>query len=105
MTNVHHGYGRTRRPKNIAGPDGTAATPGTEYRTENQRFLIVVNANNAAITAVNIHLTAGGAAIPLADSAVAAGTAAVIEISGADSVSVTGGNGNAGDVFLACSTF
>ena len=104
MTNVHHGYGRTRRPKNIAGPDGTAATPGVEYKTENQRFLIVVNGNANEITAVNIHLNAGGAAIPLANSAVAAGTAAVIEISGADLVSVTGAGGE-GDVILACSTF
>ena len=43
----YNSWGRTRRPKNIAGPDGTAVTleaaPTTSatagYRTENQRFL------------------------------------------------------------------
>ena len=43
----YNSWGRTRRPKNIAGPDGTAITlesaPTTSatagYRTENQRFL------------------------------------------------------------------
>ena len=55
MTNVHFGYGRTRRPKNLAGPDGTSASAalgtgaGAEdapptlashgLATENQRFL------------------------------------------------------------------
>ena len=46
-THNHNSWGRTRRPKNIAGIDGTAITlesaPTTSatagYRTENQRFL------------------------------------------------------------------
>ena len=53
----HNSWGRTRRPKNIAGPDGTAVTlesaPTTSatagYRTENQRFLhlLVTDANGS----------------------------------------------------------
>ena len=52
-------WGRTRRPKNIAGVDGTAITlesaPTTSatagYRTENQRFLHVwIDANSGSDT-------------------------------------------------------
>ncbi len=47
MSLTYSSWGRTRRPKNIAGPDGSAITlesaPTTSvtagYRTENQRFL------------------------------------------------------------------
>jgi len=59
------GYGRTRRPKNIAGPDGTAValeastTPllgitatTAGYDTENQRYLhVLVTDNNAGTPA------------------------------------------------------
>ena len=52
----HNSWGRTRSPKNIAGPHGTAvaleSVPTTSatagYRTENQRFLhIWIDANGA----------------------------------------------------------
>ena len=55
----YNSWGRTRRPKNIAGPDGTAVTlenaPTTSatagYRTENQRFLHVwLDANSGSDT-------------------------------------------------------
>ena len=58
MTNVHFGYGRTRRPKNIAGPDGTVAQPGRAYKTENQRFLTIYNTGENPVTQVEVRLTA-----------------------------------------------
>ena len=58
MTNVHFGYGRTRRPKNIAGPDGTVAQPGRAYKTENQRFLTIYNTGEHSVTQVEVRLTA-----------------------------------------------
>ena len=123
MTNVHFGYGRTRRPKNIAGPDGTPAVSETFYRTENQRFLTVHNASAVAVTAVQVRIAAAGAntatlferdstgelvldngqPVPVT---VAAGEIRQFEILGADQVSVTHAAANAGNlVFLACSTF
>ena len=121
MTNVHFGYGRTRRPKNIAGPDGTPAVSQTFYRTENQRFLTVHNASAAAVTAVQVRIAAAGAntvtlferdstgelvlnagqPVPVT---VAAGEIRQFEILGADQVSVTH-NADPNLVFLACSTF
>ena len=58
MTNVHFGYGRTRRPKNIAGPDGTAARSLRAYKTENQRFLTIYNTGDTSVTKVEVRLTA-----------------------------------------------
>lgn len=131
MTNVHFGYGRTRRPKNIAGPDGTPAASDTLYKTENQRFLTVHNASAVDVTAVQLRLTAAvtnaqgepsklatlferdpqgtlvldnqGNAVPVT---VAAGEIRQFEILGADEVSVTHtAVGEANLIYLACSTF
>jgi hypothetical protein len=131
MTNVHFGYGRTRRPKNIAGPDGTPAVSQTLYRTENQRFLTVHNASAQTVTAVQVRIAAAvtglanepsklatlferdsqgtlvldneGNPVPVT---VAAGEIRQFEILGADEVSVTHGAVGVGNlVYLACSTF
>ena len=131
MTNVHFGYGRTRRPKNIAGPDGTPAVSQTLYRTENQRFLTVHNASAVDVTAVQLRLAAAvtgvngepsklatlferdpqgtlvldnqGNAVPVT---VAAGEIRQFEILGADEVSVThNAAGQNNLIYLACSTF
>ncbi len=67
-------WGRTRRPKNIAGADGTAITPtstsGTApttsatagYRTENQRYLhlnFVSNGSSETITIYSFNYAMG----------------------------------------------
>jgi len=122
------GYGRTRRPKNIAGADGTAVTnvadlaaattvtsastnadkTGTGvYYTENQRYLHLSSYTNG--TVVNVwayhyatgkwsELLIGGSTVTLA-----AAKCKIIEIAGIDLVAfkVT----NASDVHAACSTF
>ena len=104
--NVYGGYGRTRRPKNIAGPDGTNAKDNTAYKTENQRFLIIQTGAHT-VTKLEADLAATPAGtwvdIPLG-GAIAANTIKIVEIAGADQVriQITGDNDSA---YLACSTF
>ncbi len=122
------GYGRTRRPKNIAGADGTAVSDianlaaakditdastnadktGTGvYATENQRYLHLSSATNGTVVNVWVYhyatgkwseLLIGGATVTLA-----ATKCKIIEIAGVDLVAfkVT----NASDVHAACSSF
>ena len=104
--NVYSGYGRTRRPKNIAGPDGTNANHNTAYKTENQRFLII-QAGAHAVTKLEADLASSPAdtwvEVPLGGN-VSANTMKIIEIAGADRVRITVAGGN-NSAFLACSTF
>ena len=122
------GYGRTRRPKNIAGADGTAVTDiaslaaakvitdnstnadktGTGvFATENQRYLHLSSATNGTVVNVWVYhyatgkwseLLIGGTTVTLA-----ATKCKIIEIAGVDLVAfkVT----NATDVHAACSSF
>ena len=122
------GYGRTRRPKNIAGADGTAVTnvadlaaatvvtndstnankTGTGvYSTENQRYLHLSSYTSGTVVNVWVYhyatgkwseLLIGGSTVALA-----AAKCKIIEIAGIDLVAfkVT----NASDVHAACSTF
>lgn len=121
-------YGRTRRPKNIAGPDGTAVTDIASlaaaknitdnstrtdktgagvFATENQRYLHLSSATNGTVVNVWVYhyatgkwseLLIGGSSVTLA-----ATKCKIIEIAGADLVAfnVT----NASDVHAACSSF
>ena len=113
MTNVHFGYGRTRRPKNIAGPDGTSAstalgtgvgeedqpptTASHGLATENQRFLhlsLTDAAGGLTVTlyAFNHAFGTWGQLIPVGSDAVATITASaatthrIFNISGVDRV-------------------
>ena len=121
-------YGRTRRPKNIAGADGTAVSnvatvaaakvitdastnpdktgPGV-YATENQRFLHLSSTTNGTVVNVWVYhyatgkwseLLVGGSSVTLT-----ATHCKIIEIAGVDLVAfkVT----NAADVHAACSSF
>jgi len=103
---VHQGYGRTRRPVNIAGPDGTVAADNTAYRTDNQRYLII-QAGAHAVTKLEADLasTPDGTwvDIPLGGN-VAADTMKIVEIAGADRVRIQVA-GNNDTAFLSCSTF
>jgi|9_EtaG_2_1085328.scaffolds.fasta_scaffold25724_2 hypothetical protein len=135
MTNVHHGYGRTRRPKNIAGADaasakgalGTGANKGAAptaathgLATENQRFLhlsLTDAAGGLEVTlyAYNHAFGTWGEFIPVGSAAVATITATgatthkVFDISGTDRIGfrITDGawDDNADDFFAAASTF
>ena len=125
-------WGRTRRPKNIAGVDGTAvvilahdavpsgatATDGTAgYRTENQRYLHVTVDNSGTddpgedIEVWAYNYAAGVWAIytTINCDAIVQNTTYVIEIYGIDRVAfVTGGSGafdDAPTVYAAGSTF
>ena len=104
--NVYGGYGRTRRPKNIAGSDGTVADHLGVYKTENQRFLIIqAGAANVTKLEVDLYATPAGTwtDFPLG-GAVAATTMKVIEIAGADRVRITTAD-TSNTAYLACSTF
>jgi len=127
-------WGRTRRPKNIAGTDGTAialetapttsATAG--YRTENQRYLHINIAANGTTDSVIVYgfnyaaakwgilmVPVNGAATTLNTAYVAAeieGHATrknfVIDIAGIDRVAfVRDGNTDTFTIYAACSTF
>ena len=123
-------WGRTRQPKNIAGPHATAvtviahgdsfsgitATDGTAgYITENQRYLHVTiqpsgNPGRDIEVAVYNHASGQWAEFALIDcDAITVNTTYVIEIYGADRVGlkrVGGAWANAPTaVFAACSTF
>ena len=127
-------WGRTRRPKNIAGIDGTAVTlesvPTTSatagYRTENQRFLHVWidstgSTDSAVIYAFNyatakwgkLMVPVNGAATTFDAAYVAAeieGSATeqyfIIDIAGADRVAfVQDGETDTFTIYAACSTF
>jgi len=123
------GYGRTRRPKNIAGPDGTAVASVADlaaaksvtdastnadktgtgvYATENQRFLHVCTYNTGAISKIYGYTYASGNWGELKTSggsswAISAGTHGVITIAGVDLVAFTLANSTT--VYAACSTF
>ena len=126
----HNSWGRTRCPKNIAGPHGTAvaiiadnavpsgitATDGSGgYVTENQRYLhITVDPDGAPGKDIEIwayhHATAIWSYFTIIDcSGVTVPTTYVIEIYGIDRVAFVrdaGAWGNAPDaVYAACSTF
>ena len=123
-------WGRTRRPKNIAGADGTsvvdvatlaAATTITNavttpskakpssgvYSTENQRFLHLISSNNGTVSNVWVYHYASGKWSELliggASVTLDAKKTKIIEISGADLVALN--VTNATDVWAACSTF
>lgn len=122
-------YGRTRRPKNIAGADGTAVSdiadlaaakavtdastnadktgPGV-YATENQRFLHLSSAAAGTVVNVWVYHYASAKWSELLSAAGATITLAatkckIIEIAGVDLVAfkVT----NAADVHASCSSF
>ncbi len=126
----HSSWGRTRRPKNIAGPDGTAvadvaslgaaklitdaiSTPSKAkpssgvYSTENQRFLHLISSNNGTVSNVWVYHYASGKWSELliggASVTLAAAKTTIIEISGADLVAFNVDNPT--DVWAACSTF
>lgn len=135
MTNVHFSYGRTRRPKNIAGSDATSAkgalgtgvakgaAPNAAAHglaTENQRFLHLSLTNGAGgleitLYAYNHAFGTWGEFIPVSSAAVAtiaatgATTHKVFDISGTDRIGFRVTNGawddNADDFFAAASTF
>ena len=127
----HNSWGRTRRPKNIAGPDGTAVTAVASlgdaknitdavgatvaskavpasgvYSTENQRFLHLSCISGGSVSNVWVYHYASGVWSELVTSAaasiaVAASNCEIVEIAGADLVALHIG----GTVYAACSTF
>ena len=124
-------YGRTRRPKNIAGADGTAVSSVADvgaakivtdasfaagnasgtgtgvYATENQRYLHLSSTTNGTVVNVWVYHYASAKWSELlvggASVTLAAAKCKIVEIAGADLVAfkVT----NAADVHAACSTF
>ena len=114
-------WGRTRRPKNIAGDDGTAITlesaPTTDatagYRTENQRYLHISTIGTGDVDNVWVYYYATGKWSELLfwdlsnnvkrSVTVAPEEAIIIDIQGADLVAFK--LGNASTVYAACSTF
>jgi hypothetical protein len=131
----HHSWGRTRRPKNIAGADGTAltleSTDGTAptavtdgYLTENQRYLHLTAKDNDADTTITIYVYHYAFAkwaklmIPtdldgtVTDAYKAATVTCAIpfqswvfDIAGADRVAFVANNADATTIYAACSTF
>ena len=131
---VHQSWGRTRQPKNIAGPhttaaaiiddgavnvpnddldDATAAKNG--YVTENQRYLhVTVDVNGAPGRDLEVYAYSHAAGVwgllqTLTINAITVNTTYVVEIKGADRVALKrkgGAWGNAPTaIFAACSTF
>jgi len=129
-THIYNSWGRTRRPKNIAGIDGTAvadvislaaattitdalATGGSMesksagvYSTENQRFLHLTCTSGGTVSNVWVYHYASGVWSELVTSAAASIAVAnsnceIVEIAGADLVALNIG----GTVYAACSTF
>jgi len=119
-------WGRTRRPKNIAGIDGTTiafslsrtglqasgATSNGCYKTENQRFLHIACSGSSTVSKVYgfLYATQCWTEIMLVDptdstnrDSVVVGNdqLVIVEISGVDAVAVSG----TGSVYLAASTF
>tara|TARA_Y100000592_G_scaffold94279_1_gene158797 strand:+ start:1134 stop:1520 length:387 start_codon:yes stop_codon:yes gene_type:complete len=123
----YNSWGRTRRPKNLAGNDGTSVsfvkgitglqtsslTPESgAYKTENQRYLhIVASGSNSGVSNVYGYTYAAAEwselkIIDTTDGSRNSITSSVdehivIDIYGADIVSVAG----SGSVYLAGSTF
>ena len=126
----HNSWGRTRQPKNVAGPHGTEVTSSTSeptltdatagYRTEAGRFLHILldtdpSGNTRTVTVWGFSYAFGRWA-PLTDvrgNAVATGSVAdsqvykVFEISGVDRLYFLADNAiDSGDFLMAaCSTF
>jgi hypothetical protein len=127
---THASWGRTRRPKNIAGADGTAvadvasiaaakditdAVVSTSkvkqasgvYSTENQRYLHLSSSTNGTVVNVWVYHYASAKWSELliggATVTLAATKAKIIEIAGVDLVAFKVTNG--ADVHAACSTF
>ena len=130
---THSSWGRTRRPKNIAGADKTAVTHVADlaaakvitdaqiaagstslaksasgvYSTQNQRFLHLISSATGTVVNVWVFHYASGkwSELLIGGSSVtlAAAKTKIIEISGVDLVAFK--VTNATDVFAACSTF
>jgi len=123
-------WGRTRRPKNIAGADGESVTlvaslsdakgitdavstahkakPASGvYSTENQRYLHLSSYTNGTVTNVWVYHYATGkwSELTLGGNSItlAATKCRIVEIAGADLIALAGTN--ASDVHAACSTF
>jgi hypothetical protein len=120
INTVYQGYGRTRRPKNIAGPDGTAvatladiaaaanaANVASTYRTENQRFLhLATGAGTTIAQLIMVFSFASGVWSTLdLGAVVAANTYRVVEIDGIDRVAFTLAGNPGTNAFAACTTF
>ena len=129
----HNSWGRTRRPKNIAGPDGTAVTDVASlagaktitdavasgvashavpasgvYSTENQRFLHLSCISGGSVSNVWVYHYASGVWSELVTSdgssiAVSAEKCEIVEIAGADLIALNVGGTD--KVYAACSTF
>ena len=123
------GYGRTRRPKNIAGADGTAVTDvaslaaakvvtdastaalktGTGvYATENQRFLHLISTTDGTVANIWAYTYASGVWSELVDSSNAsitlqANECKFVEIAGIDLLAFN--LTDVTSVYAACSTF
>jgi len=123
------GYGRTRRPKNIAGVDGTAVTDvanlaaakvvtdaSTEalrtgtgvYTTENQRFLHLISTTAGTVANIWAYAYASGIWSELVDSSNAsitlqANECKIVEIAGIDLLAFN--LTDVTSVYAACSTF
>jgi len=112
---TYSSWGRTRRPKNITGSDGTAvvdcadlaaAAAGTGvYITQNQRYLHLSAAADGSVDHIWAYsyasnawaeLLIGGSTVTLASSKYK-----IIEIDGIDKVALD----IDGSVFAACTTF
>jgi len=125
---TYNSWGRTRGPKNIAGPHGTAitvlahdATPSgvtAGYSTENQRYLHVTLDVGDGAPGQNLNIWtyshASGmwgwfAQVDYTTSAITIDYTVIVEIYGADRVAIqrsTGAWSNAPTaIYAACSTF
>ena len=131
MAHRYDSWGRTRRPKNVAGPDGTAITSVASlahaktitdncpnvakdvpkfgvYSTENQRFLHLASTGSGTVANVWVYHYASQMWAELVDSSnntitLEANEAKIVEIDGADLVAFK--LTDATSVFAACSTF
>ena len=117
----HSSWGRTRQPKNIAGPHttkvldidsttmnngDTAARAARGYATENQRYLHITCESGASVTAIYVYSHAFDRWSELVDSSGASLTVAASEhkiftIAGVDRVAFD----LSGSVYAAGSTF
>tara|TARA_B100001248_G_C27348198_1_gene439877 strand:+ start:795 stop:1151 length:357 start_codon:yes stop_codon:yes gene_type:complete len=108
---THSSWGRTRRPKNVNGAKSTAhAVSGTEYFTENQRFLHIQTGSAATVTKIELyyHATGQWATFAVDTPLVAVSEVKIYEIDGADKVKITRTGDNSDDtkkVWLMLSTF
>ena len=130
---AHSSWGRTRRPKNVAGPDGQSVVDVADiaaakvitdalvaasitsmskpssgvYATENQRYLHLSSSTNGTVVNVWVYHYASAKWSELliggATVTLAAAKTKIIEIAGADLVAFK--VTNQADVHAACSTF